>query len=100
MNLNERVQIFVENWRAGSQMTIEQMKTQRMIRGECKHGSLDLENDPRDFVREGIEELIDFLNYWEFAMLQGKVSFCKWSEIDEWIRIALCGVREEKLLDG
>ncbi len=39
-----------------------------------KHGPLDLETDPRDFIEEGIEELVDFLNYIELAMLQGKLS--------------------------
>ena len=54
------------------------MKAQRMIRGERKHGPLDLQKDPRDFIKESIEELVDFLNYWEIVMWQGKVSFCKW----------------------
>lgn len=52
---------------------IDELKAQRMIRGEKKHGPLNMETDPRDFIQEGIEELIDFLNYLEMAMLQGKV---------------------------
>ena len=60
---------------------IDEAKRLRMARGEAKHGPLDLENDPRDFVDEGIEELIDCLNYLEIAMLQGKLSFCKWYSI-------------------
>jgi hypothetical protein len=44
---------------------------------------LNLERDPRDFIQEGIEELIDFLNYIELAMLQGKLSLCKWFFLDK-----------------
>ena len=65
---------------------IDAEKTKRLLLGERKHGPLNLETDRRDFIQEGVEELIDFLNYVEFAMLQGKVSFCKWASIDKDIR--------------
>jgi len=68
---------------------IDDLKVKRMIRGERKHGPLNLETDPRDFIQEGIEELIDFLNYLEMAMLQGKLPFCKWASIDRDIRFTI-----------
>ncbi len=48
---------------------IDALKRERMAQGEKEHGSLNLQTHPRDFIQEGIEELIDFLNYAEFAML-------------------------------
>jgi hypothetical protein len=68
---------------------IDDLKRKRMIRGERKHGPLNLQTDPRDFIQEGIEELIDFLNYLEMAMLQGKIPFCKWASIDRDIRFTI-----------
>jgi hypothetical protein len=68
---------------------IDDLKLKRMLQGERKHGALNLETDPRDFVQEGIEELIDFLNYLELAMLQGKLPFCRWASIDREIRFTI-----------
>jgi hypothetical protein len=65
---------------------IDDLKTKRMLQGERKHGPLNLETDPRDFIQEGIEELIDFLNYAEIAMLQGRIPFCRWASIDRDVR--------------
>lgn len=68
---------------------IDEQKRDRLIHGEKNQGVLDLNTDPRDFIKEGVEELIDFLNYIEFAMLQGKVSFCKWVSLDKDLRFLL-----------
>jgi hypothetical protein len=74
---------------------IDALKAERMLRGERKHGPLNLETDPRDFIQEAIEELIDFLNYLEMAMLQGKLPFCKWVLIDKDVRFTIWRLREE-----
>jgi hypothetical protein len=78
---------------------IDDLKTKRMIQGERKHGPLNLETDPRDFieegVEEGVEELIDFLNYLEMAMLQGKLPFCKWVMLDKDVRFTIWRLRNE-----
>lgn len=55
---------------------IDGFKAKRMTEGEKRHGPLNLETDPRDFIQEGIEELVDFLNYMEMAMLRGNLRFC------------------------
>ena len=68
---------------------IDALKVERMLRGEGKHGPLDLTTDLRDFIQEGIEELIDFLNYLEIAMWQGKIGFCKWASIDQDVRFTI-----------
>jgi hypothetical protein len=73
---------------------IDEQKRLRMVKGEKKHGPLDLERDPRNFIEEGIEELIDALNYLEIAMLQGKLPFCHWFLMDRDIRFSI--VRLEK----
>ena len=68
---------------------IDDLKKARMARGEKKHGPLNLKTDPRDFIEEGIEELVDFLNYSEMAMLQGKLPFCTWSSTDQTVRFVI-----------
>jgi hypothetical protein len=68
---------------------VDALKAERMARGEKKHGPLNLEMDPRDFIEEGIEELIDFLNYSEMAMLQGKLPFCTWFSTDQTVRFVI-----------
>ncbi len=59
------------------------LKAGRMARGEMKHVPPDLETGPRDFIQQGVEELIGFLNYLELAMFQGELSFCRWASIDK-----------------
>lgn len=54
---------------------IDDQKKLRMVMGERKHGPLNLETDPRNFIEEALEELIDCLNYLEWAMLQGNLPF-------------------------
>jgi hypothetical protein len=83
--IEERVREFVTNWKPieGSvNDRIDDLKTKRMLQGERKHGPLDLERDPRDFIQEAVEELVDCLNYIELAMLQGRLPFCRWASID------------------
>jgi len=72
---------------------IDDLKKARMARGEKKHGPLNLKTDPRDFIEEGIEELVDFLNYMEFAAKQGKIGFCKWFQVDREIRFIIWRLR-------
>jgi hypothetical protein len=74
---------------------IDDQKKLRMIMGERKHGPLNLETDPRDFIEEALEELIDCLNYLEWAMLQGKLPFCQWVLIDRDVRFTIWRLREE-----
>jgi len=87
--INDRVQSFLNTWKAQEDVVmgslndwIDEEKRLRMVKGEKKHGLLDLTQDPRVFIEEAIEELLDALNYLEFAMLQGKLPFCKWVLID------------------
>ena len=68
---------------------IDEQKKKRMVQGQKKHGPLNLKTDPRDFIQEGTEELIDFLNYLEIAMYQGKMPFCKWASLDKDCRFVI-----------
>ena len=54
---------------------IDGEKKLRMTMGEKKYGPLELDQDPRVFIQETLEELIDALNYLEMAMLQGRLPF-------------------------
>lgn len=91
-DIESQTREFVTNWKPieGSVNDwIDDLKMKRMLQGERKHGPLNLETDQRDFIQEGIEELIDFLNYLEWAMLQGKLSFCRWASIDQNVRFTI-----------
>ncbi len=68
---------------------IDEEKRLRMVKGEMKHGPLNLETDPRNFIQEGVEELLDCLNYIELSMLQGRLPFCKWVSIDKDVRFII-----------
>lgn len=90
--ISDRVQGFLDSWRGRMDTwndRIDDLKMKRMVEGERKHGPLNLETDSRNFIEEGIEELIDFLNYLEMSMLQGKLPFCKWASIDREIRFTV-----------
>ena len=50
---------------------IDEAKRLRMARGEAKHGPLDLENDPRDFVDEGIEDRLIASIIWKLPCCRG-----------------------------
>jgi len=43
---------------------------QGLVRGQTNYGFLDVDNDDRDFVSEGCEELRDCLNYVAAAILK------------------------------
>jgi hypothetical protein len=64
------------------------MKAQRMIQGACKHGPLNLSTDSRNFVQEAIEEVIDCLNYIQFAFEKGQLNRVSYQKIDKVLRDA------------
>jgi len=79
---------------------IDEEKKLRMVIGEKKHGPLDLDRDPRVFIEEAFEELIDALNYIEISMLQGKLPFCKWVSVDRDVRFTIWRLTEGVRVDG
>ena len=92
--VNDRVNEFLKSQSMNDR--IDALKAERMAQGEKKHGPLNLEMDPRNFIEEGIEELVDFLNYAEMAMLQGKLSFCKWASLDKDCRFLIWRLRDDR----
>lgn len=86
--MDERLMDSLNNW-------IDEAKRKRMVKGEKKHGPLDLDRDPRNFIQEAVEELIDALNYLEIAMYQGKLPFCKWFSVDRDIRFTIWRLGKE-----
>ena len=59
-------------------MWIDAARKAREISGETKYGPINPLNDPRCFLQEANEELLDSLNYLEWSMLKGEMAFCKW----------------------
>ncbi len=65
---------------------IEMLKKERMTAGEVKHGPLDLSTDQRDFVQEAVEEVIDCLNYIQFAFEKSQLDRTSYLKIDKALR--------------
>ena len=65
---------------------IEQARKAREIEGNVKYGLINPLNDTRSFLKEAQEELLDTLNYLEWAMLKGEISLCRWFTVDRNIR--------------
>ena len=72
----------MDNW-------IDQARKKREIEFEPKYGQIWPKNDPRCFWREMIEELLDALNYNQWAKEKGELNHFQWSRIDKGLRIAL-----------
>ena len=76
---------------------IDKARKAREVEAIPKYGVINPLTDRRCFVAEAMDELLDGLNYLEWAMMKGDITFCEWAEIDEFIRIALWGLKEAKI---
>lgn len=65
---------------------IDMLRKERMVKGESKHGPLNLSTDSRDFVQEAIEEVIDGLNYIQFAFDKEQIDHVSYLKIDKALR--------------
>ena len=68
---------------------IDTARKLREIKGEAKYGPINPLNDPRCFLEEAHEELLDSLNYLQWAMEKGEIGFCRWALIDREIRFTI-----------
>jgi hypothetical protein len=68
---------------------IDEARKKREIEGDAKYGPINPLNDTRSFLKEAGEELLDTLNYLEWAMLKGEISLCRWFTIDRSIRFTI-----------
>jgi hypothetical protein len=66
---------------------IDEARKAREIESVPKCGVINPASDPRNFIEEAKDKL-------EWSIEKGELLFCKWSEIDEFIRIALRGLRD------
>jgi len=69
---------------------IDEARKLREIEGNAKYGPINPLNDSREFLKEAQEELLDTLNYLEWAMLKGEISLCRWFILDQSIRFTFC----------
>jgi len=76
---------------------IDECRKKREVEAIPKYGVINPLTDSRCFVEEATDELLDSLNYLQWAMEKGELSFCEWAEIDEFIRIALSGLKDAKI---
>jgi hypothetical protein len=68
---------------------IDTARKLREIKGEVKYGPINPLSDPRCFVDEAHEELLDSLNYLQWSMEKGEIGFCRWAMIDREIRFTI-----------
>jgi hypothetical protein len=69
--------------------SIDEARRARIIQGEVKYGPINPLSDPRCFLQEAHDELLDSLNYLEWSMEKGEMAFCKWYLIDREIRFTI-----------
>lgn len=67
---------------------IDEARRRREIEAIPKYGVINPRTDTRCFIKEATDELLDALNYAEWAMMKGEIPFCDWVLIDENIRAA------------
>lgn len=68
---------------------IDLARKQREIDFEPKYGSIRPRSDSRCFRKEMLEELLDSLNYAEWAKQKGEITRYQWKRIDNSIRGAI-----------
>ena len=68
---------------------IDKLATQKILEGIRKHGVIDLSTDPRCFIREALEELLDCLNYCRWGSEKGQISQNDWQDVDPIIRYVI-----------
>jgi hypothetical protein len=69
----------MDNW-------IDQARKQREIDFEPKYGPIRPRTDSRCFRREMIEDLLDALNYNQWAKEKGEINRHQWKKMDSGIR--------------
>lgn len=62
------------------------------------YGDIEPESDKRDFRVEAIEELIDALNYIDWAHTKGELTQSEWKQIEVHIKLALSYIPNGKRL--
>ena len=76
---------------------IDKARKAREVEAIPKYGPIHPVTDSRCFADEAKDELFDALNYLQWSMEKGELTFCEWAEIDEFIRIALSGLKDAKI---
>jgi hypothetical protein len=68
---------------------IDQARKQREIDFEPKYGPIHPRTDSRCFRREMIEELLDALNYAQWAKEKGEINLYKWKKANNTLRFVI-----------
>jgi len=59
------------------------------MQGQAKYGPIHPLTDSRDFLKEMADELLDGLNYAQWAMEKGQITLCEWVIADRDIKFVL-----------
>jgi len=68
---------------------VDQARTQRVLEGVRRRGVINPSTDPRCFLREAIEELLDCLNYTRWGHEKGQISEKDWRHVDQITRYVI-----------
>ena len=68
---------------------VDRARRQREIEYEPKYGPIRPRTDLRCFRREMIEELLDALNYAQWAKEKGEISRQQWRRVDHTIKVVI-----------
>lgn len=68
---------------------IDQERRKRELEALIKYGPVSPRTDPRCFRREMVEELLDALNYCQWAREKGEVSRREWKIMDANMRFTI-----------
>ena len=68
---------------------IDEARRRREIEAIPKYGIINPRTDSRCFVNEATDELLDALNYAEWAMEKGEIPFCRWVLIERHIKFSI-----------
>jgi hypothetical protein len=61
---------------------VDRARKEREIEGDVKHGPIHPKSDRRCFRRELLEELLDGLNYSEWAFMKGEITGRQRNRVD------------------
>ncbi len=68
---------------------IDKLRKERERGGQRKYGTIHPKTDPRCFIKEAQDELLDALNYIHWAAEKGEISLRECRVIDRSIRLTL-----------
>jgi len=75
---------------------VDQAWKRREFEAVPKYGVVNPRTDARRFIQEAVDELLDALNYLEWAMEKGEIGFCDWVLIEHHVKFSIRLLKERE----